>query len=366
MGLYALYMLQHEVTPLQISSALALSTFSQLICEIPAGTFADRVPYRTALFASQIMRLAAYLTFIIWPTFYGFLCGLVLIGIKETLISGTLEALLFEELGRANRESEYTECLGKSAAIDRAALLISGGLAAMLLPFGWNYVIVASLLMALAAAFNCLLLPSTQANKTSRKTTLSMVGASIKLVWQSPNLRWLVGFYGIVCAIELWDYWSLYAVEIGFSSSQASWLVAGVNAMGMLAGIATRWFTNLNMNKILVVSAMSGALILSAMWIWSPVGVPLALLGVGLFYLTGPLSAGGLQEGIPSELRATVTSIPALLSGITYCGVSLLFGTIAQAFGFQAAFMSVIVLYLGLVALFTSRLRPKHNALKTM
>ena len=69
--------------------------------EVPSGAWADTVDRRWLLILSGIVYAAAFAFWIVWPTYLGFAIGFVLWGASSALMSGTFEALVYDELDPA-------------------------------------------------------------------------------------------------------------------------------------------------------------------------------------------------------------------------------------------------------------------------
>lgn len=67
-----------------------------------------------------------FLLWFLFPGFWGFLIGLVRWGVKTALVSGTFEALLFDELKAQGREHLYARAIGGAQTDARFQHALSG------------------------------------------------------------------------------------------------------------------------------------------------------------------------------------------------------------------------------------------------
>ena len=111
---YTVMFAETGLTPIQIGLALAAWSLTAIVLEIPTGALADRVSRRWLLLIAQLFRGSGFLLWFLFPGFWGFLAGLVLWGVKTALVSGTFEALLFDELKAAGREQDYARAIGRA------------------------------------------------------------------------------------------------------------------------------------------------------------------------------------------------------------------------------------------------------------
>ncbi len=102
--LYTVMFADKGVTPAQIAVLLSVWSVTSLLLEIPSGVWADRYSRKNILFIGQIIRAVGYFIWLISPNFLGFLVGFLCWGIKSALTSGTLQALIYDELKNTKRK----------------------------------------------------------------------------------------------------------------------------------------------------------------------------------------------------------------------------------------------------------------------
>src|SRR5665213_3417963 len=111
--LYAVMFVDAGLTPVQISLVLIAWSTTAFVLQIPSGVIADRWSRRHILALAQLARAAGFVTWLLYPHFWGFLAGLVLWGIKSTFTTGTFEALLYDELKAQGSAHDYTRIYGR-------------------------------------------------------------------------------------------------------------------------------------------------------------------------------------------------------------------------------------------------------------
>ncbi|MEU4564865.1 MFS transporter [Actinoplanes sp. NPDC023936] len=122
---YALLFADAGLTTAEISSLFAIWSVVSFVCEIPAGALAD-VWSRKRLYAiGELTTATGFALWLIWPSYPGFAIGFALWGLGGAFSSGTLESLVYDELGES---TAYAQVIGRA---DTVALL--GMLAATLL-----------------------------------------------------------------------------------------------------------------------------------------------------------------------------------------------------------------------------------------
>src|SRR5215472_7490319 len=107
-----------------------------IIAEIPAGALADRYSRRGALVASGLLQAGGYALWILLPGLPAFAGGFVCWGVAGALVSGALEALLYDGLAAAKAEACFPAVLGKVTAASLFAQLPAAALAALAFSLG--------------------------------------------------------------------------------------------------------------------------------------------------------------------------------------------------------------------------------------
>ncbi|MFD2399270.1 MFS transporter [Prauserella oleivorans] len=163
MPLYPLYALLFTHTGLsdaEISALFALWSVVGVVGEVPTGALADRFSRRSSLAVGGVLQAAGYLLWTTLPGFSAFAAGFVLWGIGGTLVSGAVEAWLYDTLAAADAESSFARLYGQVNACELIAQVPSALAATLLLPLGgFDLVGWASVATCLGAALLAARLP---------------------------------------------------------------------------------------------------------------------------------------------------------------------------------------------------------------
>ncbi|WP_433757974.1 MFS transporter [Nocardia sp. CA-135398] len=124
-ALYAVLFADHGLSTGQISSLLAMWSATAFLLEVPSGAWADTVSRRGLLVTSGVLLTAGFACWTVLPTYLGFAVGFVLWGTSGALVSGTFEALLYDELVARNEQRAYPRIIGYTRAASEAAIVIA-------------------------------------------------------------------------------------------------------------------------------------------------------------------------------------------------------------------------------------------------
>lgn len=124
-ALYAVLFADHGLSTGQISSLLAMWSATAFLLEVPSGAWADTVSRRGLLVTSGVLLTAGFACWTVLPTYLGFAAGFVLWGTSGALVSGTFEALLYDELVGRNEQRAYPRIIGYARAASEAAIVIA-------------------------------------------------------------------------------------------------------------------------------------------------------------------------------------------------------------------------------------------------
>ncbi|MPZ65909.1 MAG: MFS transporter [Pseudonocardiaceae bacterium] len=145
--MYALLFADTGLSGTQIASLFIVWSLVSIVAEVPSGALADRIPRRHLLVVSALVRAAGFALWVTLPGYPGFAVGFALWGTASALSSGTLEALLYDELRAFDAADRYPQL---RARVGVAALLaeLSATLAAVPLLAVGGYPLVGAVSVA--------------------------------------------------------------------------------------------------------------------------------------------------------------------------------------------------------------------------
>ncbi|SCK42827.1 MFS transporter [Streptomyces sp. WMMB 322] len=133
---YALLFAGHGLSAAEISTLFIIWSCVTFVVEIPSGLWADLFSRRLLLTLSPLVTGAGYALWTWLPSYPAFAAGFVLWGVGSSLCSGTLQALVYEELERWGRAGSYARLMGRSQALGTTAVMAATALAGPVLHLG--------------------------------------------------------------------------------------------------------------------------------------------------------------------------------------------------------------------------------------
>ncbi len=349
------------LSPAQIGLALGAWSAVGVVLEAPCGVLADRMSRRWLLAISQLLRAAGFLVWLAFPSFWGFLAGLMLWGMKSATMNGAFEALVYDELKAIGREAEYARVFGRAKAARGAGLVAASLTAAVAAPVGYGPMIVASAIAGLAAAAAALSLPA--APRVTHAPDWGYLGHmfhgarhALSLPGVPSLIAFIAGLQAIAYATA--DYWQLFGRDVGLSKPAIAVFIAAI-ACAEIGGSLLAHRVRRPDRWLYVAAALAGTAVVAAALVHRPWAMVFPLAYMGLYSLVDVSADARFQHAIKPETRATVASVKGFA---TQCcnGVLILgFGLVAQAGSYRAAFLAygaaLVLLGLGYAAAITRR-----------
>ena len=356
----------------QISTLFIIWSVTSFVLEVPSGAWADTVDRRRLLVLSAVIYAAGFASWVAFPGYAGFALGFVLWGVSGSIMSGTFESLLYDELVVRGREDDYPGLIGLAQSSALVANLLAAGIAVPLMALGgyqlvgWVSVALAGVQAVLAAT-----LPVSPAarrpagadvvERTERALARypAMLRAGVREATRSVPVRRAVVIAAVLVGFTAYDeYFPLVAAQHGVPTERVPVLIAltvAAQAVGTaLAGRASRLGSRALGGIVLV-----GGLLISAGALLTPyAGFVAIAVGYGLLNNAMVVAEARLQQVITGPARATVTSVYGLATEIVALAV---YGSFAVAAGVLsvASLVALLGIPIVLVAWWVARRLPE-------
>src|SRR4051812_23708392 len=358
--LYPLYTLLFVRTGLstgQISSLFVLWSLTTLTLEVPAGVWADAVSRRLLLCLGPLLGAFGFGLWVVAPSYPAFAIGFVLWGAKSALVSGALEALVYEELAQDGTEDRFAQVWGRAQAFGVVAVLLAIVLASPVVAVGGDTAGgAASVAAGGAGAPVAGALPPRRPAPADAEDDDAGYVETIRSGWTLMRadrrvLRAVLlvpAIASIFMALE--EYTPLLAAAGGASETEVPWWEAVVWGGLTVGGLIAGRFSGLRSRGFAVLVASAALVLVAGAATGRAAGLVLVAVAFGLLQVGSVLAQTRLQESMTGAARATVTSLASLGDELGALPVYLAYGRLADAGGDGLAFAVLAVPYLVIAA----------------
>jgi hypothetical protein len=296
-----------------------------------------------------LFRSLAYGLWTWTPSMLGFAAGFVLWGAGSALISGTFEALVYDELTAFGAADRYGKLVGRAGTLK---LLTSAGTTALAVPLlaigGYALVGAASVGVCLMWSVVALTLPR-QPRAESVGGYLATLREGLREAVTRPVLRGVVLLAAAVPGIGVFDeYVPLLGPAYRLPTELVPVFLLGLT-LAAAAGnwCAGRWSETRRTGALL---ALAGLAIAASGLISHPAGFLLVAAAYGLFTFAVVVTGVRLQHTIEGSARATVTSVADVGADITAVAAFALCGAASGRLSVTALIAAFAVPLLALAA----------------
>lgn len=348
---YAIYNVLFNIRGLsvfQISLLLSWWALTAMLFEIPSGALADYWSRKKMLVIAPIIKSLCFITwFLADGNFYLYGLGFLFWSIGSSLVSGTTEALLYDELVVFKKKDKYEKILGQKKFYFHIALAISTITGGFIAHYNLDLTLIFSVIpLFLSAFFASLIKESPKAKSTEEVHYLEYIKLAYREVKSNRILLILLIYsFGISIFgnIEEFDqlYYQLSGLPI-FAFGLVGFLWSMLNSVGS-------YYAHKFKNASWVFYTFPFVAVILLFF----VGIKPSILMIGVlllaYLITSPLQVlinSKIQHNIKSVGRATVTSVNALL--INFFGVFLIpiFGVISKIWNLQTIYISTSIFLL--------------------
>ncbi len=328
---YALLFADAGLSTAQISTLFVLWSVVSFTFEIPSGAWADTWSRRRLYALGAFLTALGYAIWVLWPAYPGFAVGFVLWGLGGSLGSGTLEALVYDELAASGAADQYARVIGRGGTIGILAMLAATVLASPVYAWG-GYRLVGAGSVAVVAAGGWVALGFAETPRQEESDEyggvrgyLDTLRSGLNDVRHSRTVAWAVVIAALVPGFTALDeYLPLLARDAGASTVLVPLLFALPSlTMAVGSALAGRW-AGVRRGRLSAAFAV-GAVLLAVGALSGRIAgmVPIAVT-FGVLQFAIVISETRLQDAITSGSRATVLSVAGFAAEVSAVLIYLL------------------------------------------
>ncbi|OEV06864.1 hypothetical protein AN219_33220 [Streptomyces nanshensis] len=384
---YALLFAERGLSAAEISSLFIIWSCVTFVVEIPSGLWADVFSRRRLLALAPLVTGVGYALWTWLPSYPAFAAGFVLWGVGSSLCSGTLQALVYEELDRWNAAGSYARLMGRSQALGTTAMMAATALAAPVLHLGgYAAVGAASVVVCVLGALvggsfpesrggrgGTRAEPETATEPEAAKETepdvaapghdpgfLTVLRAGLgELRGSRPARNAVLLTSAVTGALMIDEYVPLLigSMDVGASAVPLLMLLVtvGVAVGGWCAGRGAR-----RLGPALAVAALA----LAAGAVSGPAGAVLLALAFGIFQWAMVTCDAMLQDRVTDRARATVSSVAGFGSEVVSVLLCAGYALGSQLWEHSTLFVLAAVPYLLIALVLQQHTRRRRRELR--
>jgi len=318
-------------------SIFTITLFTSSFFEVPTGILSDRIGRKWTMVAGSFCDFLTAMFFGFGGVFNSYLLlviGALIMGVADSLYSGTEDALLYETMSDLKKKHKYHEASGKIQSI----MQVSAGLAALIgsfLAYKYSYTLVAFL--SAVPMFICFIItlfyvePKIHSEEKERNP-FAHFREALRLFSKNKKLMALS-----VAKILRSTGDVSHRFQIAFFETLIPvWLIGIVRMLKQFGGAIGFWFAGKIINKfgnlkVLLLGALfSNIIYFTGLFLNSFIS-PFLFSTLNLFY--GPTNTATthlMQNEFSNKQRATMGSIVSFFSSILVGVVSIFVGWIAD------------------------------------
>lgn len=338
-----------------IALVFSIMSITTLIFEIPTGVFADLFGKKKTMIIASFLTVIAITLLAFSTSFYMLVIFAIIFAFKNTLFSGTQEALYYDSIKKLGKEKDYKKILGKNKVLLQIGSFIgaiSGGFMAsyfLRLPF---------LLTIPIAIFGLILvffITEPNYKKEKHKSILKHTYGSLKPFIKNRQLFFLTifGFFSFGVGEALFHLNQIFFDFVNLPITFFGIVFALISILGMFGALFSHSISEkIGDKQTLILSyLLNGLLIILATVFLGYLGVALLVL-LSLFGgLSSPVMGHLLNREIESKNRSTVLSINNLFQSFGYIIFAPFIGYLADLYNISTAFRIAGILSILLVVI---------------
>ncbi|HLC56485.1 MAG TPA: MFS transporter [Candidatus Nanoarchaeia archaeon] len=320
----------------------SIQAIVMIIFEVPTGALADLFGKKNMLVIAGFFTVVAFTLLAFSTNFYMLVLFSIIFAFKNTLTSGTQEAVIYDSLKELKRENEYKKLLGRwnvLAMIGATIGGVAGGFMAskfIRLPF------LLSIPLAVIYLILFILTIEPEYKKQQHNNVFKQMHSSVKILISNKQLL-LLSLYGLFSFGIAESSYHLTQIFYDFVKLPVAYfgIVAAFGAfMGAFGSLLSYKLSNkFGDNKTLIVSKiLDGIMLVLATIFLGYVGIIFMIILAFFRAIGSPIVSHLLNKQIESKNRATILSINSLLMNIGYVIFAPLIGYFADIYTIATSF----------------------------
>ena len=377
---YAVFMQDHGMSDMQLSWLFILLSLATIGTQMPVMWLTNKLGQKNAIQLGQLLKGIGFVTWLIWPTFWGFALGMILWGTMTAFFNTAFEGMIYDELRARHHNNIYARVLGSRYNVQAAG----AGLAAfgsLLMFAGYEWITIASLIciamsMICIGRINMHSHGGGKVNGVKRRVpVLKLFKTAVHICRATPCIFLMMTLCLLVANFSyVDDYLSPIGIEIGLPVAYVGLMQFFVLACMILGQTFAYRFEKIKDWILYSAVCALGTFFVLFAFNYSVVGLwafgAAYVLSSGLFVLL----YARFQDFIPSSHRTVILSLYSIGDNIVYILMCLLMGIGGTLGSWRYSLLGVGVMLFGIgvwALLFIGdkcsiNMNPNKRAIKTV
>lgn len=347
-GMFSPFMVESGLSPLSIAITFVTFFLGMQIFEIPSSIIADRFSRKKVIMFASVVILFATVIFLFSHSKVAFIMHMFLVGIGIALFSGTVEALLYDELKAIGKEDKYQKVFAVLRIAISAGIGTSLVLSSFLVKYGYDIIVWISLTFtAISLVIFTFFMKETPRTKDveSAHSFREIFHEGARTIFNNKRLSFtvLLAIFFATGSMVNSDIAMINAINLGWLKENIARVFA-VNTIAecILTFIFAKYCANISVKHlhIAMMAVFLCAIVgLACGKMWSIFFLfPMWWLNI----LQEIVVSGQVQIEAKSSSRATTQSCISMFFGMHYCLVMLALGFIANLYSYKIAIMVIL------------------------
>ncbi len=348
---YVTFLIHNGLNLFEVNLVNAIFFFTLFICEIPTGAFADIFGRKQSFVMACAITSLSMFVYGLSHTFWGFALAESLAAVGNTFRSGAFQAWFVDSLKHHGYEGSYTKLFGRESLYNRVGGglgSITGAYIAVVNPaYPWflgGSIMFVMTLIALKVMKEEYFVRQSFSWKNGLNKMLEVAKTSVHYGATHKPVRFIliVTFIEIYAVQAINMYWQPFFRQSGVNEQHLGFLFSGMMLMVALGAYLVSRMNTEGKERVMILWSMMfvGVMIwIASLSPWLSGAILAFLLHEGGRGFWNPMSDSYLQQRIPSEERATISSFCSTAPHIGGAVGLLVSGGIAQMFGITASWM---------------------------
>ncbi|MDA0617201.1 MAG: MFS transporter [Proteobacteria bacterium] len=354
-GMFSAFMLESEQTPMGIALVFAAFMIAVNLFEVPSSIIADKFSRKKVIIAAIIILILCNLPFLFSLAHWVFVLHMVIAGVAVALFSGTVEALVYDELKAINQEHKYKKANAIYHIAFSLGLSASLFLSSWLVEYGWYTIIMVSIFFT----FVSLVIFTFGMKETKRVKEIDEPHSFREIFAEGSKailhnkvalyLALLSFIFGAVNSV-FGDVAVITSIEIGWSKSEIA-RVFGFNTIfeALITIVFARYVQKIGIKQVHYIQIIVLICAFVGMFFAQKWSIFMVFPLWWCDRLKNMVVDAQIQDYVKSSSRATATSFVSMCFSLKYILLMLLMGFIATHYSFAVGFVVISLIGLALV-----------------